>query len=275
MNPFEKIFNYQLLTRLEDTGTFVVTAHERSWLKTMLEHPEANEAFTANTLLKLKQMLSTDIFMDTSEYLIEKARSQEKHVYHPLLRPLRRLISDRKGMKISFIVKDGRKNVEQRGFPYKLEYSMVKREWYLLWFHMRHRAFMSTKIDQITSFSEQPISPETAEQILEKLSLIQHARKTEVYIEVVRDYNQELSRIMYAFSCFEKAVDYDEEQDKYHVRIRLLRDEYEFLLSKIRFLGKRVRVIKGDYLKKRMLEASTKTLARYGIEAMQPEPIES
>ncbi|WP_028596527.1 WYL domain-containing protein [Paenibacillus assamensis] len=279
MNPFEKIFNYQILSRLEDTGTFVVTAYERTWLKTMLEHPAANEAFTAETLLKLRQMLSMDIVMDTSEYLIEKALTQEKHVYHPLLRPLRRLISDRNGMKISFIVKDGRENVEHRGFPYKLEYSMVKREWYLLWFHMRHRTFMSTRIEQITSFSEQPISPKTADQILEKLSLIKHARKSEVCIEVVRDYNQELSRIMYAFSCFEKTVDYDEEHDKYQVRIHLPRDEYEFLLSKIRFLGKRVRVIKGDYLKKRMLEASTKALARYGIETMQLEegliPIES
>ncbi|MNU02718.1 hypothetical protein D3C72_2465080 [compost metagenome] len=39
----------------------------------------------------------------------------------------------------------------------------------------------------------------------------------------------------------------------------------EYLLSKIRFLGKRVRVNEGDYLKRRMLEASTKALERYGV----------
>ncbi|MNW67772.1 hypothetical protein D3C74_464160 [compost metagenome] len=47
----------------------------------------------------------------------------------------------------------------------------------------------------------------------------------------------------------------------------LLGDEAEYLLSKIRFLGKRVRVVVGDYLKRRMLEASTKALDRY--EAIQ------
>ncbi|MNP84811.1 hypothetical protein D3C76_1842830 [compost metagenome] len=41
-------------------------------------------------------------------------------------------------------------------------------------------------------------------------------------------------------------------------------DQAEYLLSKIRFLGKRVRVVEGDYLKRRMLEASTKALDRYG-----------
>ncbi|MFD1954822.1 hypothetical protein ACFSL6_11770 [Paenibacillus thailandensis] len=49
------------------------------------------------------------------------------------------------------------------------------------------------------------------------------------------------------------------------VKVKLLEDEQEYLLSKIRFLGKRVRVVEGDYLKKRMLEASRKALERYGV----------
>jgi len=57
----------------------------------------------------------------------------------------------------------------------------------------------------------------------------------------------------------------------YRVRICLLGDEYEYLLSKLRFLGKRVRVVEGDYLKKRMLESSTKALERYGVIASNEE----
>ena len=53
MHLFEKIFNHQILSRLEDSGTFMVTSHERAWLKTMLEHPAAADAFTADTLAKL------------------------------------------------------------------------------------------------------------------------------------------------------------------------------------------------------------------------------
>jgi hypothetical protein len=90
MNLFEKIFNYQILSRLEDTGTFVVTSHERAWLRTMLGHPAAAEAFLPDTLQKLSSILENDPPMDVSEHIIEKAKSLEQPVYHPLLRPLRR-----------------------------------------------------------------------------------------------------------------------------------------------------------------------------------------
>ncbi|WP_420329489.1 hypothetical protein [Paenibacillus graminis] len=50
-----------------------------------------------------------------------------------------------------------------------------------------------------------------------------------------------MSRIMYAFSSFKKNVEYDMENDSYRVRVTLLGDKMEYSLSKIRFLGKRVR----------------------------------
>ncbi len=79
-------------------------------------------------------------------------------------------------------------------------------------------------------------------------------------------YNRELSRILYAFSCFEKDVAYLDESDTYRINVSYLSDEREYVLSKIRFLGKRVRVIQGEQLKKRMYESTTKALARYGVE---------
>ncbi|WP_202914527.1 hypothetical protein [Paenibacillus antri] len=36
MRLFEKIFNHQFVSRLEDSGMFMVTSMERAWLKTML-----------------------------------------------------------------------------------------------------------------------------------------------------------------------------------------------------------------------------------------------
>ncbi|WP_058302936.1 WYL domain-containing protein [Gorillibacterium timonense] len=272
MNPFEKIFNYQIISRLDDSGTFMVTSHERAWLKTMLEHPAAAEAFTADTLIKLRSILEPDPVMDTSLHLIEKARSVEKQVYHPHLRTLRRLIMTKSGIRMTYAIKDGRVNANQSGFPYKLEYSMVKREWYLLWYHIRHHAFMSTRLKNIHSFEAEPIESSSAERILRKIGKILDSRKQEAVIEIVRLYNEELSRILYAFSSFEKDVMYEESTDTYRVRVCLLGDEMEYLLSKLRFLGKRVRVIEGDYLKRRMLESSTKALERYGVvKADEPE----
>ncbi|WP_223070249.1 WYL domain-containing protein [Paenibacillus caui] len=265
MNLFEKIFNHQIISRLEDSGTFMVTSHERAWLKTMLEHPAAADAFTADTFDKLRSILEPDQVMDTSRHLIEKARSQEKQVYHPLLRPLRRHIMNKRGIRITYEIKGGRVNTGHSGFPYKLEYSMVKREWYLLWYHTRHHAFMSTRLKKIHSVAAEPIEPSAAESILKKIGKTLESRKSEALIEIVRIYNAELSRILYAFSSFEKNVEYDTENDTYRVRVSLLGDEMEYLLSKIRFLGKRVRVVEGDYLKRRMVEASSKALERYGV----------
>ncbi|GED32207.1 hypothetical protein BCE02nite_33480 [Brevibacillus centrosporus] len=50
-------------------------------------------------------------------------------------------------------------------------------------------------------------------------------------------YNGELSRILYAFSCFNKEVTYNEERDAYRITLSFLMDDREYILSKIRFLG--------------------------------------
>lgn len=271
MNLFEKIFNHQIISRLDDSGTFMVTSHERAWLKTMLDHPAAAEAFSASTLDKLRSVLESDQVMEASHHLIEKARSMEKQVYHPLLRHLRRYIMNQNGIRITYEIKVGRVNSEHSGFPYKLEYSMIKREWYLLWYHTRHHAFMSTRLSKIQAVTAESIDPAQADRILKKLEQTLDSRKSEVVIEIVRKYNEELSRILYAFSSFEKNVEYDTETDTYRVKVSLLRDEMEYLLSKVRFLGKRVRVVEGDYLKRRMLESSTKALERYEVSLADEE----
>ncbi|NQX60328.1 WYL domain-containing protein [Paenibacillus qinlingensis] len=271
MNLFEKIFNYQIISRLEDSGTFMVTSHERSWLKTMLGHPAADEAFTPETLDKLRAILAQDQVMDVSDHLIEKARSREKQVYHPLLRLLRRLITERSGIRLNYEIKNGRIQSDQTGLPYKLEYSMVKREWYLLWFDFRHHMFMRTKLDKIINVTAETLKTKDAETIQVKIKMALDARKGEAVLEVVRDYNRELSRILYALSSFEKDVAYDTENDVYSVKVTILGDETEYLLSKVRFLGKRVRVIEGDFLKRRMLESATKALARYGVSSVDED----
>ncbi|MFD2611285.1 WYL domain-containing protein [Paenibacillus gansuensis] len=264
MNPFEKIFNYQIVSRLEDAGTFMVTAHERAWLRTMLEHTAATDAFSEGTLAKLQLLLDADQPLDFQSHIIEKARSREKHVYHPLLRPLRRFIMSRSSIRVSYSTKNSTLRPHQPGLPYKLEYSMVKREWYLLWYHLGSRQLMSTRLENIVSVEAGVIEPERAERVLEAINQMLESRKIEAVIRVVPAYNQELSRILYAFSCFEKDVRYDAEQDTYDIRVCLLEGEQDYLLSKIRFLGKRVRVLEGEYLQRRMLESAGRVLGRYG-----------
>ncbi|REE55389.1 WYL domain-containing protein [Paenibacillus taihuensis] len=268
MNPFEKIFNYQVISRLEDSGTFMVTSHERAWLKLMLQHPAAEAAFAAETLEKLQAILSEDVSLAVKEHLIEKARSEEKQVYHPLLRSLSRYITERVALSLTFSIRDGSQYNAHVGVPYKLEYSMVKRKWYLLWYNVRKRAYMSTKLAKIVSVVVADLEPQHVQRALSSIHDRLSKRKDSAVIEVMPTYNRELSRILYAFSCFEKTVDYDEDAGVYAIRLSFLSDEREYVLSKIRFLGRRIRVREGDYLRGRMLESSRKALGRYAEAAV-------
>ncbi|MEK8127845.1 WYL domain-containing protein [Paenibacillus filicis] len=273
MNPFEKIFNYQVMSRLQESGTFTVTAHERAWLGTMLEHPSAEEAFSSDTLEKLRSLLQTDAPTPKGTHFVEKARSSQRQIYHPLLRVLRRLIATQSGLRLTCRTKHGLEFQQQSGFPYKLEYSMVKQEWYLIWYHTRHKTLMNTKLAHITAVSEQQIPADQSEPLMTAIAgRLEHKKRTAL-VEIVERYHKELSRILYAFSCFEKEVAYDEAQHRYTIRLQFMSDESEYVLSKLRFLGKRVRVIEGLYLQQRMAESASKALARYGVDVLEEEEV--
>ncbi|MDI4648746.1 WYL domain-containing protein [Cohnella hashimotonis] len=261
MNPFEKIFNYQILSRLDEADSIALTTHERSWLKTMLEHPASDDAFAEGTLSRLRDLLRDEATIDSREYIMQKAKSRERQVYHPLLRPLRRMIQGGSGIRLTTRLKHGGVQANQNGLPVKLEYNMVKREWYLLWYNVR--GLMSSKLQHIVSAKPLPLPPERFEALRSRAFALLEERRTQAVIEIVREYNAELSRILYAFSCFDKTVSYDEDLDLYRIRVSCLADESEFLLSKIRFLGRRVRIVEGDQLRRRMRESAAWTLARY------------
>ncbi|WP_321166563.1 WYL domain-containing protein [Paenibacillus sp. Soil724D2] len=123
---------------------------------------------------------------------------------------------------------------------------------------------MSTKLEKIESIKELSISPERVAQIGLDIEKLLQKRQIHATIEVIKAYNRELSRILYAFSCFEKQVDYDEIQETYTIRLTFQNNEAEYVLSKLRFLGKRVRVTQGEHLQRRMLDSAKRALARYG-----------
>ncbi|MFC5471586.1 WYL domain-containing protein [Cohnella suwonensis] len=265
MNLFEKIFNYRIISRLDETGSFALTSQERTWLKTMLEHSASAAAFTPDTLSKLGELLQSESADDIREIIIEKAKSRERQVYHPMLRTLRRMIMLNLGIRLTYGIKHGGVKSNQTGFPYKLEYNMVKREWYLQWYSTRNHSLMSTKLHNIVSVEENVLSSERIAALKDLLNHLLEKRKERAVVQVIQTYNAELSRILYAFSCFEKSVSYDEASNVYFIHITYLADESEFLLSKIRFLGLRVKIVEGERLQERMRDSAAKALSRYGV----------
>lgn len=264
MNLFEKIFNYQIISRLDETSSFALTAQERTWLRMMLGHIASEDAFLPYTLGKLHEILQTEDATDIRGIIIEKAKNRERQVYHPLLRTLRRIIMRNLGVRLTYKIKHGGLKLNMSGFPYKLEYNMVKREWYLLWYDTRHHSLMSTKLQNIVAIEDVILTEERVQFLKDLLRRLLEERKELAVVQIVPTYNTELSRILYAFSCFEKTVTYDEASSIYRIHIAYLADESEFLLSKIRFLGLRVKIVIGDRLRFRMRESAAKALARYG-----------
>ncbi|WP_342428116.1 WYL domain-containing protein [Paenibacillus sp. FSL L8-0158] len=263
MSLFEKIFNYQIVSRLDESGAFATTSQERVWLQSMLADSAAIEAFTPSTLNKLRQMLADDEPLEADGSLREKAGIPAVSVYHPLLRELRPILRSRSGICMTYKLRNGRMHERMSGFPYKLEFSMVKKEWSLLWYNRRHRALMSTKLSNIVNITEDELLPEEAEKFTQRIHGILESRKEQGIIEIIPIYNGEMSRILYAFSCFEKEVEYVQEADTYRITLTFQADECEYVLSKIRFLGKRVKVVQGSRLISRMKETTAKALARY------------
>lgn len=265
MSLFEKIFNYQLISRLDESGAFATTSQERSWLRTMLTDPAAEAAFRPETFAKLHSLLGEDESLDPASALAEKGGLPPASAFHPLIPELRACIVNRAGIRLSFRLRNGKMHEDLHGFPYKLEFSMVKREWSLLWYNMRHRSFMCTKLENIVSVREMSLDPERAAQLAARIDSIVNSRRKQAVIEIIPLYNPELSRILYAFSCFEKDVVYLDETDTYRITLTYQADESEYVLSKIRFLGKRIRVVENEYLLARMRETAAKALARYGV----------
>ncbi|MFK4304595.1 putative DNA-binding transcriptional regulator YafY [Paenibacillus sp. RC254] len=263
MSLFEKIFNYQIVSRLDESGAFATTSQERIWLQSMLAYPSATEAFTPSTLDKLRLMLADDKSLEVDGSLREKARIPASPVYHPLLRILRPILRSRSGICMSYRMRNGRVHERMSGFPYKLEFSMVKKEWSLLWYNRRHRALMSTKLSNIATITKEKISSEETDKFTQRILGILESRKEQGIIEIMPMYNGELSRILYAFSCFEKEVEYVQDVDTYRITLTFQADECEYVLSKIRFLGKRVKVVQGSRLISRMKETTARALARY------------
>ena len=272
MNLFEKMFNYQIMTRLNETGLFTWTSQERAWLRMMLNHAAAQEALTPSTYNKLQDMLDAEPDMNLQEYLSEKAKSEEHSVSHPLLKPLRKIIMHRQAFRLTGYVRNGRIIQDQFGFPYKLEYSMVKKEWYVLWYAPRFGKLMSTKLRSIITVEPEPIEPENFSHYTDQIRYLTEKRKTTITIEVLPEFNQELSRILYAFSCFEKQVEYVEAQHSYRITLTIPRSEMDYVLSKMRFLGKRVRIVGNAVLRNRMSQTAAKVLARYADPGPQSDP---
>lgn len=61
---------------------------------------------------------------------------------------------------------------------------MVKREWYLIWYNIRHQSVMSTRLKKIHAVTQEPIEPAEVEMVRKKIEETLDNRRTEAVIEI-------------------------------------------------------------------------------------------
>lgn len=233
----------------------------------MLEHPVASEALSPDLIAKILNHIPEEQSLPFYPALVEKAGSHHDHMYHPLIQPLRHHIRQQQCILIQYENKNGQLSGMQPAVPWRLEFSMVKREWYLRWYHLRAQSQMTTRMIRISKIADMPsIESARYQQIQQYMEQKLLDNQHHALIKIFPQYNIELSRILHAFSCFDKQVTFTEETRTYQIRLHFDGSETHYVLSKLRSLGKRVIVLEHDYLKWRLYDASTKALARYGIE---------
>jgi hypothetical protein len=96
--------------------------------------------------------------------------------------------------------------------------------------------------------------------------LINFNGKKTVTLQVLPQYDQELQRFFFAFSCFEKDIDYVKDSKgggSFHIKIWYRLEEEGFILSRIRFLGRFIKVITPVELQQKMRESALKALRNY------------
>lgn len=265
MNPFEKIFSYQLASRLEEQQIFTLTSQERSWLKLMLSSTAAELALEESTLNRLQQRLEHDEVPSVHEVIVEKAASSQHTDFPELLIPLRRIMRKRQGVLLQRHNKYGQHMNPELGVPWKLEYSAARQEWYMYWFNLHRSAPMTTRLKHMYKVTEQSITEQQYDAVSQRMELHMQTERHEIAIQVLPIYNKELTRILHAFSCFDKRVRFDEQEQSYSIYVRFTNSEREYVLNRLRFLGKRVQIIEGDDFKQRMQDTALRALARYGV----------
>ena len=283
-NLFEKFYNYRLQQALADSsvkrtdqkdkykreisypavvGPFPITDAERSWLKTMLRDNNPSSFLEQKTVDKLNELLGSDSELDLSG-LVNRQTSRPQVPNEHIFNSLRYTVHRQQGICLTYRLNDGTVCNSVPGYPYRLEYSMTRREWYLIWLLLAEQTVLTTPIRAVWEVTTGDALPPDEISVFEA-QIISHLKKRQqqAVIEVNTQYIDDLHRVFYVFSCFEREIVFDEVSQRYQLRVIYFEDERMYLLSKIRFLGKRVRLLEPTDLVQSMRKTIEKALRRY------------
>lgn len=285
-NLFKKFYNYRLQQELMSdtvfmpvdndkyntgkpckvtTGPFVFTEEEKAWVKKIVNDPEANAFLQQTTIEKINNGIKTVPVQKKRGLCIKGAQIVPKSD-SPHFAALCRIMRARQGIRIDYRQNDGIERNGEYGYPYKLELSMSRQEWYIIWLPDKRMDIYYTPLRNIIAVEAWEGGAKNSQEHDEFTRNIQtRLRQTmrTVSLLITKQHYYEIHRVVYALSCFEREMTFDEQSKQNILTIRYLPSEEEYLLSKIRFLSKIVTITSPERLIKRMHYTATKTLSRY------------
>ncbi|MFT4413276.1 WYL domain-containing protein [Fredinandcohnia humi] len=247
-------------------GPFLPTNVERAWLYHFLQTEEADSFFDSDTKRKLVELLTDQhTQLHLSNFIIEKGKPNVPHSVTPLVKKLRSLISDQKGMTISYSTKNG-EYFKEIGIPYRLMYNIAKKNWYLWWLRGSHEVPSTqrrrlTPLLQISDVSRAELNIKPYEEELEQLLPKYEDKKTVTLLWKPLFENMDVQRLFHAFSSFEKEI--EQAEGSYQLHVHYYPEEEKYLLTKIRLFGPHVLIQAPESLRNEFIAAAKRALENY------------
>lgn len=266
MALFEKINNHTLRQVLLAEGNPApITRLERGWLKRVLAAPSAEDLLPAELRNKLRGLLKNEEpFPDTSGVVEKGSLALEYSPAGPLLGVLSTAIREELAVTLDHAKREGEGYKKAQAIPCRLEYSLVRREWYLIWLggHAGRAKLHTTALRNIRDVRLLDKCPEWEEGQQQFRKCLAESER-EVTLLAEECYPGALLSVLNAFSCFDTTVSATKRKQELRLRLRYLADEQGYVLQKIRFLGRRVTVEGPDELRERMRETARRAVQRY------------
>lgn len=267
MPLFEKINNHSLQQLLLTTDTPVpLTTIERGWLKRMLDLPVAGELLSEELRDKVEELVAQEEAFPEASRLVEKGKPAEKNSpTGSFLQELRIAIRDHCAIRLSYVQSGGEKRQDICAIPCQLEFSMTRREWYLVWLEpeMQMRRPITTPLRLVQAVQPFDAVPNWDDFMRQFQELLEKSQDT-VTVLAEECYPGALLSVLNAFSCFDTKVESGKQKNTLRLSVRFQADEREYVLQKLRFLGRRVTVEAPEYFRERMRGTAEKALGRYG-----------
>ncbi|MEZ0537850.1 WYL domain-containing protein [Caldicellulosiruptoraceae bacterium PP1] len=244
----------------------IVTASEKLWLNS-ISKSELFRSLLNNEILEyidnfLKE--SPDITKNVTYKNNSDANAYESNTSKlDNIREILRAIVERK--KISFCYK-ANNNVEynnKSAIPLNIEYSIKDDKFYLIAYSNDTDKIIKCSINNITNISILSTIDNFDFYLEEEKEFLENLKAKQPITIAIKDRNNALERALYLFSCFEKRLIYDDENDRYLLEIYYLISEETEIISRILMLGKNVVVISPENIKEEIIRRIKLALSNY------------